>query len=310
MAFHRSDLADLSYLLEIAQHRSFRRASLQLGLSPSTLSHAMRGLEERLGVRLLNRTSRSVTLTAAGEALLGEISEPFQDIGRALEVLNRFRDAPRGRLRLSVPTDAAQCLVAPVIPTFLERYPEVEIEISISNQMIDITEDGFDAGIRYGGTVPEDMIAQRLSKNVRWIVVGAPAYLERFGVPVHPEDLRSHRCIRFRMGDDRIYHWEFERGSERLTVNVPGALSGRVSTSITRAVARCRPHCGFSSSWFASCGRWVCSLPVPQRHNAIDARRRLERRARECSFISARSLFFLSLFVPDRAPRTHSLPSI
>jgi DNA-binding transcriptional LysR family regulator len=224
MQFRRSDLTDLSYFLEIAKHRNFRRASLELGLSSSALSHALRGLEERLGVRLLNRTSRSVTLTAAGEALCAAISESFEDIGRGLDVLNRFRDAPMGRVRLSVPTEAAQYLVGPVMATFLERYPDVEIEVSVSNRMIDITDGGFDAGIRYGGTVPEDMIAQRLSRDVRWLVVGAPAYLERFGVPSHPKDLMSHRCIRIRIGDDRIYRWEFERGSEQLEVNVPGSL--------------------------------------------------------------------------------------
>jgi DNA-binding transcriptional LysR family regulator len=141
-----------------------------------------------------------------------------------LDVLNRFRDTPMGRVRLSVPNEAAEYLVGPVMATFLERYPEVEIEVSVSNRMIDITDGGFDAGIRYGGTVPEDMVAQRLSKDVRWLVVGAPAYLERFGVPSHPNDLQSHRCVRVRIGDDRIYRWEFERGAEQLQVSVPGSL--------------------------------------------------------------------------------------
>jgi DNA-binding transcriptional LysR family regulator len=223
--FRRSDLADLSYFLEIAKHRNFRRAGLELGVSASALSHALRGLEERLGVRLLNRTSRSVTLTAAGEALQAAILEPFDEIGRAVDVLNRFRDAPMGRVRLSVPTEAANFLVAPVLPTFLERYPEVEIEVSVSNRMIDVVEGGFDAGIRYGGTVPEDMIAQRLAPDFRWVVVAAPAYLERFGRPTHPDDLHHHCGVRIRTGDDRIYRWEFERGEEELAVDVPGSLT-------------------------------------------------------------------------------------
>lgn len=225
MQFRRSDLADFSYFLEIAKHRSFRRAGLELGVSASALSHALRGLEERLGVRLLNRTSRSVTLTAAGEALQAAILEPFDEIGRAVDVLNRFRDAPMGRIRLSVPNEAADFLVGPVLPTFLERYPDVEIEISVSNRMIDVVEGGFDAGIRYGGTVPEDMIAQRLAPDFRWVVVAAPAYLARFGAPTHPHDLLSHRAVRVRTGDDRLYRWEFERGEEELTVDVPGALT-------------------------------------------------------------------------------------
>jgi DNA-binding transcriptional LysR family regulator len=224
MDFRRSDFADLSYFLEIAKHRNFRRAGLELGLSASALSHALRGLEERLGVRLFNRTSRSVTLTAAGEALQAAIQTPFAEIGLALDVVNRFRDVPMGRLRLSVPNDAADHLVAPILPTFLERYPDVELEVSVSNRMIDVIEGGYDAGVRFGGTVPEDMIAQRLSADIRWVVVAAPAHLERFGEPLHPNDLLSHRCIRIRIGDNSIYRWEFERGEEQLAIAAQGSL--------------------------------------------------------------------------------------
>ncbi|MDP9424358.1 MAG: LysR family transcriptional regulator [Pseudomonadota bacterium] len=225
MQSRRSAFADLSYFLEIAKHRSFRRAGLELGVSASALSHALRGLEERLGVRLLNRTSRSVTLTAAGETLQSAIIEPFDRIDRALEVLNRFRDAPIGRVRLSVPTEAADHLVAPVMASFLERYPDVDIEISVSNRMIDVIDRGYDAGIRYGGTVPEDMVAQRLSAEIPWLVVASPAYLRKFGTPTHPNDLHAHRCVQVRTGDDRIYRWEFEQGDEKMAVNVPGAFT-------------------------------------------------------------------------------------
>jgi DNA-binding transcriptional LysR family regulator len=225
MQFRRSDLADLSYFLEIAKHRNFRRAALELGIGASALSHALRGLEERLGVRLLNRTSRSVTLTGAGEALQSELVRPFDEIGSALEVLNRFRETPMGRVRLSVPTEAAEFLVGPVMATFLDRYPDVDIEFSVNNRMIDVIENGFDAGIRYGGTVPHDMIAQRLSEDVRWLVVGAPAYFDRFGTPSHPSDLQVHRCVKIRIGDDSIYRWEFERGEERIEVSVRGGLT-------------------------------------------------------------------------------------
>lgn len=238
MQFRRSDFADLTYFLEIAKHRSFRRAGLELGVSASALSHALRGLEERLGVRLLNRTSRSVTLTAAGEALQAAVVQPFDQIGQALEVVNRFRDAPMGRVRLSVPNDAADHLVAPVMAAFIERYPDVEIEVSVSNRLIDVIDGGFDAGIRYGGTVPEDMVAQRLSADIRWIVVAAPVYLERFGEPAHPSDLLDHRCIRIRIGDDSIYRWEFERGEEELAINVRGALivdDGRLGLAAARS---------------------------------------------------------------------------
>ena len=188
-------------------------------------------------MRLLNRTSRSVTLTAAGEELRTAILEPFDVIGRAVEVLNRFCDAPIGRIRLSVPTEAGDFLIAPVLSTFLDRYPQVEIEISVSNRMIDVIDSGFDAGIRHGGTVPEDMIAQRLTPDFRWIVVAAPAYLERFGTPRHPNDLRKHRGVRIRIGDESLYHWEFERGAEQIEVDVPGSLiidQGRVALPAAR----------------------------------------------------------------------------
>jgi DNA-binding transcriptional LysR family regulator len=224
MAFSRSDLADLSCFLAIAKHRNFRQAGLELGVSASALSHSLKGLEARLGVRLLNRTSRSVSLTAAGEDLQAEISGPFEAIGQAVDGLNRFRDAPAGRIRLNIPSDAASLLLAPVLPVFVDRYPEVEIEIAVSNQLIDVTAGGFDAGIRYGGTVPEDMIAQRLSADIRWVVAGSPDYLARFGEPRHPDDLRRHRCLRFRLGDDSVYRWEFDQGGVQLAVDVGGTL--------------------------------------------------------------------------------------
>jgi DNA-binding transcriptional LysR family regulator len=221
----RADLADFMYFLAIAKHRSFRRASLELGIGASALSHAMRGLETRIGVRLLNRTSRSVTLTAAGEGLRAALAHPFEAIGAALEGLNQFRDAPAGRIRLNVPSDAATLLLGPVLPVFMDRYPDVQIDMAVNNQLIDVIDSGFDAGIRYGGTVPQDMIAQRLSADIGWVVAGSPAYLERFGTPLHPNDLQHHRCLRFRLGDDRVYRWEFERNAEKLELDVPGPIT-------------------------------------------------------------------------------------
>ena len=222
---NRTDIADLTYFLAIARHRSFSRAAIEIGVSASALSHALKGLEGRLGVRLLNRTTKSVTLTAAGEVLAATIGEPFALIDSALEALNRFRDAPAGRVRLNVAVEAANLLLAPVLPAFVERYPDVEIDIVASNRMVDVTDAGFDAGIRYGGTVPEDMIAQRLSADIRWVVAGSPDYLDRFGTPEHPKDLHRHRCISNRLGDDRVYRWEFERGGEDLQVAVPTSIT-------------------------------------------------------------------------------------
>jgi DNA-binding transcriptional LysR family regulator len=238
MQIGRSDLADFTYFLATARHRSFRRAALELGISASALSHAIRALEERTGVRLLNRTNRSVTLTAAGEELESALTAPFAAIGEAVENLNRYRDTPSGRIRLNVPNDAATLLLCPVLPTFVDRYPDIQIDIAVSNQLVDVVDKGFDAGIRYGGTVPEDMVAQRLSGDIRWVVAGSPAYLDRFGMPRHPEELQQHRCLRFRLGDDRIYRWEFERGGEQIDVDVPGALtlddSGMIATLLTQ----------------------------------------------------------------------------
>lgn len=225
MPFDRSDLAHFTYFLAIAKHRSFRRAGLELGISASALSHAIKGLESRLGIRLLHRTNRSVTLTAAGEQLREAITSPLDAIGRAVEDLNRFRDGPAGRIRINVPSDAAALLLAPVLPVFVDRYPDVEIDIAVNNYLIDVIESGFDAGIRYGGTVPEDMVAQRLSADVPWAVAGSPAYLERFGIPAHPNDLARHRCLGIRLGDESIYRWEFERGEEQIRIAVPGSLT-------------------------------------------------------------------------------------
>ncbi len=225
MQTNRADIADLTYFLAIARHRSFSRAAIEIGVSASALSHALKGLESRFGVRLLNRTTKSVTLTAAGEALAAAIGEPFEVIDTAIETLNRFRDAPTSRIRLNVAVEAANLLLAPVLPTFVERYPDVKLDIVASNRMVDVTDAGFDAGIRYGGTVPEDMIAQRLSADIRWVVAASPEYLDRFGVPEHPDDLLQHRCISNRLGDDRVYRWEFERDGEERQVAVPTSIT-------------------------------------------------------------------------------------
>lgn len=225
MQLSRANLADIIYFLAIAKHQSFSRASVDVGISASALSHAMKGLEARLGVRLLNRTTRSVTLTAAGEELQGLVSDPLTDISNALETLNRLRDEPAGRIRLNVLSDGAKLLLGPVLPVFVERYPDIEVDLTVTNRMIDVIGEGHDAGIRFGGTVPSDMIAQRLSPDVRWSVVGTPGYLERFGVPTHPEQLKEHRCLKIRLGNARLYDWEFVKDGQKFEVQVPGAVT-------------------------------------------------------------------------------------
>ncbi|WP_226015964.1 LysR family transcriptional regulator [Novosphingobium sp. FKTRR1] len=234
MAFARTDLADLGVFLTIARHRNFRQAGVELGVSASALSHALKGLEERLGVKLLNRTNRSVTLTAAGEDLFGQISQPFADLLAAESVLNHHRVQPRGRIRLNVPEVAADMLLAPVLPAFIQRWPEIALDICVEDRLLDVFDGGYDAGIRFGGTVPDDMIAQRLSAEIPWAVAASPAYLAQAGVPMHPADLAAHRCLQIRLGDDRIYRWEFDRGDEHLALAVPGAITHNSATLARR----------------------------------------------------------------------------
>ena len=225
MRISRTNLADFIYFVALAKHRNFRRAGVELGVTASALSHSLKGLEARIGVRLLNRTSRSVTLTAAGEDFHAALIAPFDAIGNAVEGLNRYRDEPAGRISLNVLEHASSLLLAPVLPVFVERYPGIAVDVAITNHMVDVVAQGADAGIRWGGTVPEDMVAQRLSRDIHWVVVGSPAYLEHHGVPSHPRDLSGHRCLRLRLGDASIYHWEFEKDGEAIAIDVPGAIT-------------------------------------------------------------------------------------
>lgn len=221
MPVARSQLTDFSYFLAIAKHRSFRLAGLELELSPSAMSHALKGLEARLGVRLVNRTNRSVTLTAAGEELRDAIELPLSAIDQAVERLNKHRDSPMGRIRINAQVDAAHTILPPVLALFAERYPEIEVEIEATDRLVDITAEGFDAGIRISGTVGEDMVAQRISSDMRWVVAGAPAYFDRHGVPETPHDLKHHRCVSGRLGDGRIYQWEFKGPDGEFSIPVP-----------------------------------------------------------------------------------------
>lgn len=237
MNLNRANFADFVYFLAIVRHESFSRAGKEVGISASALSHAIKGLETRLGVRLLNRTTRSVTLTAAGEELHGFICKPMDEIAQAAEALNRYRDEPTGRIRLNLLSDAADLLLGPVLPVFNDRYPDMQVDLTVTNLIVDVIGGGHDAGIRYGGTVPEDMIAQRLSPDIRWVVAGSPDYLKRFGVPQHPNDLVQHRCLRIRLGNGAMYDWEFEKDGEQLAINVPGCITideTRVGLSLVR----------------------------------------------------------------------------
>ncbi|KQO76371.1 LysR family transcriptional regulator [Methylobacterium sp. Leaf88] len=216
----RGDLGDLNLFRVIARVGGFRRAALELDVSPSALSHALRGLETRLGVRLFNRTNRAVTLTEAGADLLARLEAGFGAIEEGLEALNRYRGKPAGRLRLNVLTDAARLVLGPALSGFLAEYPEVKLEVVVQDDFVDIVGEGFDAGIRFGGRVPEEMIAVPIGGDIRWIMVASPGYLGGAPPLEHPSDLAAHRCIGLRMGTGAIYRWEVERGAEHHVVDV------------------------------------------------------------------------------------------
>jgi DNA-binding transcriptional LysR family regulator len=234
----RTDLADLDAFVAIARAGGFRRAGALRGVSGSALSHAMRGLEERLGVRLFHRTSRSVSLTAAGETLLAEVEPRFIGINEAIERLGHYRDTPAGRVRVTALTDCSRLLLAPKLPSFVEKYPDIDIEIVVDDRFIDMVAQGFDVGVRYGGTIPENMIATRLTPDLDWVVVGSPRYLRRHRRPTVPADLAAHRCIRGRNGRDVVAPWELGKGDSETQVHVSGMLTTSDSDlSISMAVA-------------------------------------------------------------------------
>ncbi|WP_395490587.1 LysR substrate-binding domain-containing protein [Cedecea davisae] len=222
----RGELADLNVFLAICRRKSFRLAASELGVSTSALSHTMRGLEERLGVRLLNRTSRSVVPTDAGEALLGHLETGFSHIRMALDELDHYRESPVGRLRINIPRDAAQLLFTPVLARFMTMYPRLQLEITVDNTLVDIIGSGYDAGIRYGESVPRDMIAMPVTRKLKWIVVASPGYLKNSAhLPLsHPNDLLAHQCIRMRLGNGTLYKWELNHAGEALALDVPGSL--------------------------------------------------------------------------------------
>jgi DNA-binding transcriptional LysR family regulator len=218
-------LADLNAFIAVAERRSFAKAAVQLGISRSRLSETVRGLEERLGVRLLNRTTRSVAPTEAGERLLARLRPLLDDFGAALDSINMFRDRPAGLLRLTVPPPVATLMLAPLVARFLARYPEISLEISADAALTDIVASRFDAGIRPGERVERDMIAVRIGAELRSVVVAAPDYLARHPRPTTPRDLEAHECIMFRLPSGAVFSWPFEKKGQRLEAVVSGHLT-------------------------------------------------------------------------------------
>lgn len=216
--------SELALFLCIAKHRSLSRAAVELGLSPSALSHALRGIEERLGLRLLNRTTRSVALTEAGERLFARIDPAFRDINDALEDLNHFRGKPVGTLRINSGRASAQMVLLPIIADFLLAYPEIKMEVTEDDALVDMVSGGFDAGVRFGERIEADMVAIPLGPCQRSVVVASPDFLARYPRPNHPQDLTTLPCIRHRFPSGTIYRWEFERGGIKLETQVDGPL--------------------------------------------------------------------------------------
>jgi len=220
----RNDLDELSAFAMIAQERSFTRAAARLGISQSALSHSIRGLEKRLGLQLLARTTRSVSPTAAGTALLQDLAPALERIERAVAEARKQRESPAGRIRLIIPRTAAQMVILPKLAQFAVTYPEIVLEVTSSNDPADLVAGQYDAGVQLGEFIQRDMIAIRVTKDMRLAVVGSPQYFESRKIPRKPQDLKDHLCIGFRFSKG-LYRWEFEKGRKALTVSPQGPAS-------------------------------------------------------------------------------------
>jgi len=222
----RAPLADLNAFLAVARERSFTRAAAQLGVSPSALSQTMRGLEERLGMRLLTRTTRSVAPTEAGERLIATVGPHLEGIETGLAALSELRGKPAGTIRITSVDHAAETILWPALAQFLSDYPAVHVEVIVDNTLRDIVSERFDAGIRMGERVARDMIAVRIGPDIRMAAVATPAYFARRGKPKAPQELAAHDCINLRMPTlGGVYAWEFEKGSREIAVRVEGQLT-------------------------------------------------------------------------------------
>jgi DNA-binding transcriptional LysR family regulator len=221
----RASVNDLLAFLAVAKERSFTRAAAQLGVSQSALSHTIRGLEERLGLRLLTRTTRSVATTEAGERLLQTVRPRLEEIDAELAALTELRDKPAGTVRITAGEHAAEAILWPALAKLLPRYPDIKVELTVDYGLTDIVAERYDAGVRLGEQVAKDMIAVRIGPDFRMAVVGAPAYFASHAMPSKPQDLTAHNCINIRLPTHGgIYAWEFEKRGRALKVRVEGQL--------------------------------------------------------------------------------------
>jgi DNA-binding transcriptional LysR family regulator len=220
-----TDFQELSALLAVVRAGGFRDAARVTGQPASTLSESVRRLESRLGVRLLNRTTRSVTPTEVGARLVERLNPAFAEVEAALDVVNHFRDQPAGTLRINVPANVARTVLAPIITPFLKRYPDIRMEVVVEDSFVDVLAAGCDAGIRYDERLEQDMVALPIGPRMqRMIAAASPAYLAERGAPGHPRDLLDHVCLRGQFSGGAIPHWEFERGGEIIRIDPPGPL--------------------------------------------------------------------------------------
>ena len=221
----RHDINDLIAFLAVARERSFTRAAARLGVSQSALSHTVRALEERLGVRLLTRTTRSVAPTEAGQRLLQGVGPRLEEIEAELVALGELRDKPAGSIRITSGEHSAETILWPALADFLPRYPDIKVELTVDEALTDIVAERYDAGVRLGEQVAKDMIAVRIAPDFRMVVVGAPSYFKRRERPKQPQDLTQHACINIRMRTHgNIYAWEFEKRGRAIKVRVDGQL--------------------------------------------------------------------------------------
>lgn len=221
----RGQFDDLFAFATIARARSFTRAAAELNVSPSALSHTLRGLEMRLGVRLLARTTRSVAPTPAGERLLRSVESAVKEVEAGLEAMGQWRGDPSGSIRITTSQFAAHAVLAPALPRFLLEHPKISVEVSVDSRLADLVRDGFDAGIRWGENVDQDMVAVRVGPNTRMIVVAAPAYLERNPRPNSPADLERHNCINYRLvSQGGTFPWTLERNGKTVRSRAEGQL--------------------------------------------------------------------------------------
>lgn len=250
-------VSELNGVVAVAAHRSFRRAAAELGVSASALSHSVASLEERLGVKLFHRTTRSVSVSDAGARFLARAQPALQQIADAMDTANEFRSTPRGTLRINAAAAGAARIFDRLVLQFLARHPEMHVEIVADNRLIDIVAGGFDAGVRLKEAVPRDMVAIPISPPMRFQIVGSPAYFTKHGRPMSPADLLNHPCVRRRRASGAMLPWELEKGGKSIEVDVQGPLTLNDEELVLAAALR-----GVGLAWLNS---WTVEPLIKQK---------------------------------------------